>query len=480
MDMKYKTLFFPFCALYLFAASIAFAEQRGIMPTARSSQTAVQRDTPQRAQAAGANKEKQLLRVDRQPGQIDRVKVQLKVGGEVIDVADKKERREKLSVDCDLDYEEKTLQSPADVQNLAASLRYYNRAEANAQIGDHAFKPTLPPDRSLIGVQVSTQRPVLFSPNACLTRKELELIDIQVNSLLLDRLLPEGPVAAGETWQPSEELMGQLLGLDEVGQSDVQCEVTEITNQVARFEMKGSVSGAVEGITASIGLRARYRYDLARKRVDWLGMAIKERRQVSPVNDGFEVAAQLQLLVVPDQESKRFDESESKNLVLHPTPQSLQLSFTSKEGDWRIAYDRNWYVIRDQKGQAAAVLKWLERGDLIAQCNISALARENPDKLVSLEKFQEDIKYALGQNFKEFVEASQSVDKANRRVLRVSVRGEASDLPILWNYYHVADLQGHQASFVFTFEEKYAPRLGKADLELMDSLRFIENSGSNP
>ena len=318
-------------------ASIASAQQRGIIPTARSSQTANQRDTAQRAQATDANKGKQLFQIDRQPGQIDRVKVQLKVGGEVIDMADKKEHREKLSIECDLDYEEKTLQVTTDDRNIAASLRYYNRAEAADQIGDHGFKPALPPEQSLIGVQVSSQKPVLFSPNACLTRKELELIDIQVNSLLLDRLLPEKPVAVGDTWQPSDELMAQLLGLDEVGQSDVKCELTDVTNQVARFEMKGSISGAAEGVTAAIGLRARYRYDLARKRIDWLGMALKEQRQVSPVNDGFDVAAQLQVLVVPDQESKRFEESELKNLVLHPTPQSLQLCYASKEGGWQIA-----------------------------------------------------------------------------------------------------------------------------------------------
>ena len=179
------------------------------------------------------------------------------------------------------------------------------------------------------------------------------------------------------------------------------------------------------------------------------------------------------MLIVPEEKSRRFDEADLKDLTLHPTPESLQLSYTSKDGGWEIAYDRNWNVNRDQKGQASAVLRRIERGDVIAQCNVSALPPGNPDKLVTLEKFQEDIKYALGESFKEFVEAGQSVDKANRRVLRVMVRGTASDLPILWNYYHIADRQGQQASCVFTFEEKYAERLGKADLELVDSLRLL-------
>ena len=111
---------------------------------------------------------------------------------------------------------------------------------------------------------------------------------------------------------------------------------------------------------------------------------------------------------------------------------------------------------------------------MIAQCNVSALTPGEPDKLVSREKYQEDIQQALGKDFKEFVEAGQTVDKANRRVLRVVVRGTASDLPIVWNYYHIADQQGRQMACVFTFEEKFAQRLGNADREIIDSLRFVE------
>ncbi len=459
------------CAAFFCLSAIAMA-QHGSSPAARPLQTAKRSDTPERAKAS--DKAKYTFPIGRQPGQIDRVKVEWKVGGEVIDIVDKKEHREKLSVQCNLDYEEKTLQVSTSPQGLSSYLRYYNRAEAAEQVGEHGFNLVLRPERNLIAAQISSQKSLLFSPSGCLTKKELDLIDVHGNSLLLDRFLPDKPVAVGDAWQPSQELMTQLLGLDEVGQSDVKCELKEITDKVARFEMKGTVSGASEGVTSAIELKARYRYDLGRKCVDWLGMVVRERRQASPVSDGLDVAAQLQVLIVPLEKSSHFDEAGLNDLHLRPAPELTRLSHTSKEGGWEIAYDRNWYVIRDQKGQASAVLRRVERGDLIAQCNVSALSPGDPDKFVSLEKFQEDIKYALGDSFKEFVEAGQSVNKANHRVLRVVVRGTASDLPIVWNYYHIADRQGRQASCVFTFEEKYAERLGKADLELVDSLRFSE------
>ncbi|MGA2062874.1 MAG: hypothetical protein ABSG67_20565 [Thermoguttaceae bacterium] len=460
------------CVIFFYMTAVSLA-QHGTGPEKRSLQIAERGSKPDRAKPLGADKAKYEFLNSRNPGQIDRVKVEWKVGGEVIDVVDKKEHREKLSVVCNLDYEEKTLQVPTKAQDLSTSLRYYHQAEAAEKIGEHAFKPVLRHERSLIAVRISSQKPLLFCPGGSLTGEELELVDVQGNSLLMDRFLPDKPVAPGDAWQPSEELMAQLLGLDEVGQTDVKCEFMEITDEVARFEMKGNVSGAADGVTAAIELKARYRYDLKRKRIDWLGMVVRERRQTSPVSDGLDVAAQLQVLIVPAEGTSRLDQSDLTDLALDPTAESTRLSHVSKEGGWELLYDRNWRVYRDQKDLAAAVLRRIEQGEMIAQCNISALEPGEPDKLVSLEKYQEDIQHALGNEFKEFVEAGQAVDKANRRVLRVVVRGTASDLPIVWNYYHIADQQGRQMACVFTFEEKYAQRLGKADREIIDSLRFI-------
>ena len=459
--------------LTFFCMTVVSLAQHATGPEKRPLQTAERGSKPDRSKALVANKAKHEFPNSRTLGQIDRVKVEWKVGGEVIDVVDKKEHREKLSVACNLDYEEKTLQVPTKAQDLSTSLRYYQQAEAAEMIGDRSFKPVLRSQRGLIAVRISSQKPLLFCPSGSLTREELELVDVQGNSLLMDRFLPDKPVAIGDAWQPSEELMAQLLGLDEVGQTDVKCEFMEITDEVARFEMKGNVSGAADGVTASIELKARYRYDLKRKRIDWLGMVVRERRQTSPVSDGLDVTSQLQVIIVPAEGTSRLDESDSTDFALNPTAESTRLSHVSKEGGWELLYDRNWHVYRDQKDLAAAVLRRIEQGEMIAQCNVSALAPGEPDKLVSLEKYQEDIQHALGSDFKEFVEAGQTGDKANRRVLRVVVRGSASDLPIMWNYYHIADQQGRQMACVFTFEEKYADRLGKADREIIDSLRFV-------
>jgi hypothetical protein len=121
----------------------------------------------------------------------------------------------------------------------------------------------------------------------------------------------------------------------------------------------------------------------------------------------------------------------------------------------------------------------LDRGTLTAQCNASSLPQRAPDKLVTLEEFQADVRKALDKSFGEFVEAGQSVDDAKHRVLRVAVEGKASDIPIRWIYYHVADEQGRQAAFTFTIEKSLLERFAAADKPLVESLRFVETKGKD-
>ena len=56
---------------------------------------------------------------------------------------------------------------------------------------------------------------------------------------------------------------------------------------------------------------------------------------------------------------------------------------------------------------------------------------------------------------------------------RAVVTGTASDLPIQWNYYRIADAAGHQAVFAFTLEQSLVEKFGAADMDLVTSALFV-------
>jgi hypothetical protein len=89
-----------------------------------------------------------------------------------------------------------------------------------------------------------------------------------------------------------------------------------------------------------------------------------------------------------------------------------------------------------------------------------------------LEHFQDDLRASLRKYFKQLVEARQYQDDHQRRVYRVVIDGEASEVPIYWIYYWIADSEGRQAVLAFTGEQKLADRLSGADVELAAGFEF--------
>jgi hypothetical protein len=415
------------------------------------------------------------LRIERKPGQVDRVEIRLEVGGETKFTEGGKKKDEKMSVACDLVYAEKTLETP--VEGAWRSVRDYQKVSTEVKVGDGLFQPTLKPEHRLIAVEVTPRAATLFSPQGRLTRDELDAVDIQANTLLLDRLLPEKAIAVGDTWEHSGDFMAAFLGLDEVAKTDVKSTLKEKTATVARFEINGDVEGAVYGVPTKIEVKGRYRMDLRSHRIDWVGLLVKENRVSSFVADGVDVVSRLSIKVAPTAEPAALADKALASLTLKPTPELTYLMYEAPSGQWECPYDRRWYIHHQRPKIDVAVLRLVDRGMLAGQCNVSSLPQKKREDLVSLEDFQKDIRAAVGKKrFGEFVEAKQWVNDGGNRVYRVVVDGTDADIAMRWIYYLIADPQGRQVAFTFAVEREWVERFAEADKPLVDSLRFADKT----
>jgi hypothetical protein len=426
------------------------------------------------ATAAEAGKSPISLHAERKPGQTDRVEVRLEVSGDTKFTEDGKPKREKTTVLCDLDYVEKTLEAPTEAGALWRAVRDYQKVSADVKVGDGQVKPTLSPEHRLIAVEVAPPKSLLFSPSGCLTRDELDAIDIQANSLLIDRLLPDKPVSVGDRWSHSGDLLAAMLGLDEVAKTTVESTLKEVTDTVVRFDFAGRIEGAVYGVSTVVELKGRYRFDLRTKRIDWIGMLVKEVREDSHVEVGVDVVSRLAVKITPTQVPASLTDEALAKLTLKPTPELIHLVYDASVGGWQCQYDRRWYIHHQRPTLDAIVLRLVDRGMLSGQCNLSSLPKRDPSKLVSLEEFQKDVERALGKSFGEFIEAGQSANQADCRVYRVVAHGTSSDIPMRWIYYLISDPQGRQVALTFTVEQKLVDRFADADKPLVQSLRFVD------
>jgi hypothetical protein len=182
------------------------------------------------------------------------------------------------------------------------------------------------------------------------------------------------------------------------------------------------------------------------------------------------VVARLQMRISPNAVYAQLDDAALAKLPLKPRPETRQLAYESSAGHYRFVYDRTWHVMNDTA--EALAMRLVDRGELVAQCNVTRLAPAADGKIPTLATFQEDIQKALGKNFGRFLSAAESSNDHGYTVYRATIEGEVEDLPIQWIYYLVADERGRQAVFAFTLESKLVERFEGADSPIINSVEL--------
>ena len=156
---------------------------------------------------------------------------------------------------------------------------------------------------------------------------------------------------------------------------------------------------------------------------------------------------------------------------LEPPAALTQLIF---HAPWNVEFrhDREWHVF--QQSEQIAVLRLVDQGNFVAQCNLAPVRPANRGEHVTETQFQSDIRTSLGTRLKAIEKAEIVPTGDDRFLFRVTATGEANKIPITWIYYLCAAPNGLQTSFVFAVETALREKLGNRDLEMLKSLRFVE------
>jgi hypothetical protein len=402
-----------------------------------------------------------------------------------------------MCVDGTFAYDEARLDDSGSLTHRRAA-RYYRSAAATIKVDTRTDSPSLRDDRRLIQISSSKDGIVISSPSGPLTREELELIDIPADSLVIDTLLPAEAVNPGDSWTPPADSVGRLLGLDAVAHSEVQCKLQEVHASGAEISISGPLNGAVGGVATEIELDGKGLFDLEQNRLVSIQLRIKERRSAGFISPGFRVVATLKMDIAPLAGSDQLTDEVIKSITAEcnrselaaksPTPSTgvgrgegvadlaPPLLLQPRAGAYQLVYDRRWHVTRDEP--ELAVLRLIDRGELIAQCNISPLAKLPAETRFTLEDFQSDVEHVLGERFARFESAAERKTQSGLRVLRVVAAGTASDLPIEWRYYLAIDPEGRRVALTFTMESNLADRFADADQMIVESLEMLAPAAS--
>lgn len=371
---------------------------------------------------------------------------------------------------ADLQYAERFLAIKAGGSLRAA--RHYEKAEATIQIKNTELKQNLREERRLLVAQYRGEEAVLFSPLGPLTREELELVDGPGASSVLSAILPGKKVAIGQEWKLTNQTLARLLGLEAVSEQKIIAKLTKVEGSLAILTLDGKVTGAVGGVSSEIDLHGKANFDLKKRAVTWLALQYQENRSVGHAQPGYEATIRVRTVVEPAATAPQLADAALTRLPLEAKAGQTLIEFRAEKAGIDLSHDRRWRVMVDRID--VAILRLIDRGELIAQCNISRLPPLPKDQPLTLTAFQKSVETTLAKNSGQVLEAAQERGHDGGKILRVSVAGSAAEIPIQWFYYHLTDAQGRRASVVVTLEEKLLERFPGIDRELISGLTLLD------
>ncbi|MEX0612970.1 MAG: hypothetical protein WD738_21470 [Pirellulales bacterium] len=384
------------------------------------------------------------------------------------------EQKLQMSVSARLKYEELRLApSASDAKNNrpVLAVRYYDKAEAVLKVDETGRSPRLAEDRRLIAVESDHGRTMLYSPDGPLPREQLDLIDVVGNSFFAEQLLPTQPVANGDSWSHDSTVMASFLALDSVAVCEVQSVLDSYNANFAKVRLAGVVHGMSDGAATELEVRALYLFDRRLRRVTRLNLAIREKRSIGEATPGLDAVAKLQIKVEPLKSSTRLTADVSTKVATSGRTPNHDVVYEAAPLGFRFRHDRQWFVTGEQR--ESVTLRRVDRGDLVAQCTLTALPPKSAGRQVTLDQFEKDVTYSLGKSFGELVSSRQWQNTAGNYCYELVARGHVEEVPVEWHYYLVAPESGHRVSIAVTIEKPMVERLANIDRELVESVELF-------
>lgn len=398
-----------------------------------------------------------------------RVSAEVDVRGKLKTTADKEKTLDlDLAVDAVFDYRERRLPGAGRDALTLRSLREYIQAQANITVSRNRSFSTLPKANPLIVAHGSREGLVFYQTDAPMSRSELDLLQMPGDGLAVLGLLPQTEVEVGQKWTPESWAVQMLTGTEALLKTSVSCELESVKDQLARVKFDGRVEGAIQGATTEINLTGHYVFDLKKNYLRSVELRQTEERGVGAVSPGMDVSASIKLSRSPSITEGKLKPATIEQIPLEPSAEQLVLELKLP---WNatISHSRDWHIF--QRTPHQTVLRLIQDGNLIAQCNLSPLSEPKTGNRMSETEFRELVKKGLGESLKT-IQAYESLSEAEDLTIdRLIALGESQKINMTWHYYQAVTKAGRMLFFV-AVETDLKEKLGEEDLKLVKSLKM--------
>ena len=196
-----------------------------------------------------------------------------------------------------------------------------------------------------------------------------------------------------------------------------------------------------------------------------------ETRKAGPVEEGLDITSTLTVERKAIATPAELADQVIAALPRDRDPERELLILMAPDGKYTLKHDRDWHIYWDDS--RLTVLKRLDHGEVVAQCNLNVGPKVPPGKHQHPDQFRDDVRRALGARFDQFVGVGEvDGDPAGGFRYKVAVQGRQGDVGILWDYYLIASPDGDQLLATFTHAVAQESAFGGQDVRLVASFRW--------
>jgi hypothetical protein len=289
--------------------------------------------------------------------------------------------------------------------------------------------------------------------------------------LALTGLLPDRAVVRGDHWRVGGDAARGLSGYDALAANALDASVESLDAAAAIIRLKGEIRGAALGGTGTISCEGTLRFDRAAGQIVRLELTRHETRKAGPVEEGLDISSTLTVEQKAIATPAELSDQVITALPRDRDPERELLILTAPDGKYTLKHDRDWHIYWDDT--KLTVLKRLDHGEVVAQCNLNVGPKVSPGKHQHPDQFRDDVRRALGARFDQFVGVGEvDGDPAGGFRYKVAAQGRQGDVGILWDYYLLASPDGDQLLATFTHAAAQQSAFANQDVRLVTSFRW--------
>jgi hypothetical protein len=403
------------------------------------------------------------------------VRLTTELSGEIRVYKDDKQVSLPQKVEAQHAYHERVLDA-SDGKPASKTARFYKEARASLAIGEDRSERTLRSDRRLIVAHRGTEQLLVYSPAGGLTAAELELLE-HFDTLAVTGLLPDKQVQAQETWKMANAVVQALCHFDGLTDQNLEGRLEKVAGDVAQISVNGTANGIDSGASVKSTIQAECTFDCKTRHLTAVTWKQTDERDQGPTSPAMHFTMTVTMTRTVAEPIPELHDFALTVVPDGPTPPETMLTLVYNDPQKRfdVVYARDWQLVAHTAEYV--VLRYLDRGDFVAQATITPLRRVDPGKTLSDEEFKDLVNATPGWEPEaeakiEQLPPSGEGPAKNYTIKRLAAQGSLDGQRITQYCYLIASPQGEQLVVSFTLTPAHVSALGTRDISLVRGITF--------